>query len=88
MIATARMVYTQVLEGRQGADGRRNDVVGNQEKGTDNGKDLGTMPDARVNAAPVRIMAADCHVVHADQRSEQTHGRDQPERAIAGNRKG
>jgi hypothetical protein len=50
------MVYAQVLEGGQGADRRGNNVVSDQEKGSDDRQDLGTMPDASVNAVPVRIV--------------------------------
>jgi hypothetical protein len=61
------MVYAQVLEGGQGADRRGNNVVSDQEKGADDRQDLGTMPDAGVNATAVRIVPADGHVVHSDQ---------------------
>src|SRR6266516_1155167 len=45
------------------------------------------MPHAGVNAATVRIKAADDHVVEADECGEHAHRRDQPERRVAGHRK-
>src|SRR5438876_6012607 len=42
------------------------------------------MSHAGVNAAAVRIKAADDHVVEADECSEHAHRRDQPKRTIAG----
>ena len=37
----------------------------------------------RVNAATVRIEAADHHVICTDKRGQYAHGRDQPERGIS-----
>src|SRR6266481_4115661 len=44
------------------------------------------MPHAGVNAAAVRIKAADDHVVEADECSEHAHRRDQPERSVTADR--
>src|SRR6266480_6578840 len=42
------------------------------------------MSHTRVDAAAVRIEAADDHVIDPNQRDEHAHQRDQPERSIAG----
>src|SRR5438132_6043174 len=44
------------------------------------------MPHAGVNAAAVRVEAADDHVVEAHECSEHAHCRDQPERSVTGDR--
>ena len=67
------VVYAQVLEGRQGAYRRRNNIVSDQEEGADDGKDLRTMPNAGVNSASVWIVATDGYVVHSDQRGWSKH---------------
>src|SRR6267143_4787792 len=46
------------------------------------------MSHTRVNAAAVRIEAADDHVIDPNQRNEHAHQRDQPERSVTGNGKG
>src|SRR5947199_9099363 len=46
------------------------------------------MPDGCINAAAVRVEAADDHVVEPDQGGEHAHRSDQPERGVACNRKG
>src|SRR5215471_7736791 len=81
------MVDTQVLKCRESADGSGHDVVGDQQKCTDDRDDFRTMSDARVDSAAVGIMAADRHVVHPDERHQQTHRCDQPERTVTGDRK-
>src|SRR6202041_1626683 len=40
------------------------------------------MPHTGINAAAVRIMFADGHVIDPHQRGEQTHGRNEPERTV------
>src|ERR1700686_3592586 len=41
------------------------------------------MPDARINAAAIRIEPADDDVIDSDERGENTHRADQPERRVA-----
>src|SRR6266480_2439434 len=73
-----RMWNAEVLKPRKRADGRRYQVIRDEKKGADDGDDFGAMAHARVNAAAIRIQAADDHVVEADQRGEHAHGSDQP----------
>src|SRR5438045_5340774 len=42
------------------------------------------MPHACVNAAAIRIQPANDHVIDPDQRRENAHRRDEPERRITG----
>src|SRR5438094_4833744 len=73
-----RMRNTEVLKPGKRADGRRYQIISDEEKGADDGDDFGAMAHARINAAAVRIKAADDHVVEADQRGEHAHCGDQP----------
>ena len=61
-----RMRYAKILKSGQRADGCRDQVIGDEEKGADDGDDFGTMAHAGVNAAPVRVKTADYHVVEAN----------------------
>src|SRR5438046_8430905 len=83
-----RMRNTEVLKPGKRADGRRYQIISDEEKGADDGDDFGAMAHARINAAAVRIKAADDHVVEADQRGEQAHCGDQPKWRVAGDRQG
>ena len=73
----------EILKGGEPADRRRDDVIGDQQEGADDGDHLRAMPHARIDAAAVRVMLADRHVVHADQRGEHAHGGDEPEGGVA-----
>src|SRR5205823_5649531 len=73
-----RMRNAEVSKGRKSADGGRYQIIGNKKKGSDDGDNFGAMAHARVNAAAIRIKAADDHIVEADQRGEHAHGSDQP----------
>src|SRR5580704_15639327 len=77
---------TEILKGGESTERSSDNIVGDQEERADNGDDLGSMANAGVNSPSVRIMPADGHVIHADQRHQYTHGQDQPERAVAGYR--
>src|ERR1700730_12792457 len=77
---------TEILKSGKGTERRSDNVIGNQEEGADNGDNFGSMANAGVNSPSVRIMPADGHVIHADERHQHAHGQDQPERAVAGYR--
>src|SRR3984893_18717489 len=82
-----RMRHSNVLEPGQGTDRRGHDVVRNQEESSDDSDDFRTMINAGVHAAPVRIVPADGHVIDAYQGQKRRHCREEPERAVAGDRK-
>src|SRR5438094_6105800 len=73
-----RMRHAEVSKGGKSADGGRYQIIGNKKKRPHDGDNFGAMAHARVNAAAVRIKAADDHVVEADQCGEHAHGSDQP----------
>src|SRR6266487_567115 len=79
-----RMRHAEISEGGKRADGGRYQIIGDEKKGADDGDHVGAMPHARVDAAAVRVEAADDHVVQADKRGEHAHGRDEPERCVTG----
>ena len=81
-----RMRHAEILKGGERADGRRYQVIGDEQKGADDRDDFAAMTHAGINAAAVRIKTADDHVVDADERGEHTHRRDQPERGVTGDR--
>src|SRR5438132_5102764 len=81
------MRHAEILKGRKRADRRRNQIISNEQKRTDNRDNFATMSHACINAAAVGIKTADDHVVEADECSEDAHCRDQPERRIAGHGK-
>src|SRR2546426_11174561 len=83
-----RMRNAEVLKPRKRADGRRYQIISDKKKGADDGDDFGAMAHARVNAAAVRIKAADDHVVEANERGEHAHQGDEPERCVASDSKG
>src|SRR5206468_1272733 len=58
------------------------------KKGTDDGDDFGAMAHARVNTAAVRVKTANDHVVEANERGEDAHQGDEPQRCVAGHGKG
>src|SRR5438309_8178535 len=78
------MRHAEILKGGKRADGRSDQVIGDEQKRADDGYDFAAMPHAGINATAVRIKAADDHVVEADECSEHAHRRDQPKRTVAG----
>ncbi len=82
------MRHAEILKSGKRADGRGHQIIGDEQKRADDGDDFAAMPHARINAAAVRIKAADDHVIDADERGENAHRRDEPERGIAGDGKG
>ena len=80
------MRHAEICKSGKRADGRRYQIVSDEKECADNGDDLAAVPHARIHAAAVRIKAADDHVIDADERGENAHGGDEPERCIAGNR--
>src|SRR5437762_2167670 len=80
------MRYTEILKSGKRADGRCYQIIGNEQKRTDDGDDFAPMAHTRVDTAPVRIKPADDHVVEADQRGEHAHRGDQPKRCVARDR--
>src|SRR5207247_8657718 len=81
-----RMRHAEISEGGKRADGRGYQIIGDKEKGANDGDDFAAMSHACVNAAAVGIQAADDHVIEADECSEHAHRRDQPERSVTGDR--
>src|SRR5438445_12293293 len=77
------MRHAEILKGGERADGRSDQVIGDEQKRADDGYDFAAMPHAGVNAAAVGIKTADDHVVEADEGSEHAHRCDQPKRAVA-----
>src|SRR3954452_2173000 len=80
------MRNAEVSKGGERADRGRNQIIRDEQKCADDGNDLAAMSHTRVDAAAVRIEAADDHVIDPNQRDEHAHQRDQPERSIAGHR--
>ena len=79
-----RMRHAEILKGRKRADRRRHQVIGDEQKRADDGDDLAAMANTGVNAAAVWIKPADDHVIDPDERGQDAHRRDQPERGVAG----
>src|SRR6266566_6161113 len=82
-----RMRHAEVSKGGKSADRGRYQIIGNKKKCPDDGDNFGAMAHARVNAAAIRIEAADDHVVETNERGEHAHQGDEPERCVAGNGK-
>src|SRR5439155_26376142 len=80
------MWHAEILKGGKRADGRRHQIISDEQKRADNRDNFAAMPHAGVNAAAVGIQAADDHVVEADECSKHAHRRDQPERSVTGDR--
>src|ERR1035437_8132094 len=57
-----RMRHAQILKGGKSADGGRDQIVRDQQKGADNGNDFTAMSHAGINSAAIGIKAADHHV--------------------------
>ena len=81
------MRNAEVLKPGKRADGRRYQIISDEKKCADDGNDFAAMPHAGINTSPVRIQAADDHVVDPDERGQHAHQRDQPERSVAGDGK-
>ncbi len=82
------MREAQIIKSGERTDGRRDNVIGNEKEGADNGNDDGPVAHAGINAAAVRVVAADGHVIDADQGGQQAHGGDEPEGTVAADGKG
>src|SRR5437879_842363 len=82
------MRHAEILKSGKCADRSGHEIIGDEQKRANNRDDFAAMANARVNAAAVRIKTADDHVVEPDERSEQAHRRDEPERSVTGNSKG
>jgi hypothetical protein len=78
-----RMGKPEIVKCGQRADRRGDNVIGDQQEGADNRNDVRPMTHACVHAAAVGVMFADGDVIGADQRDEQAHAGDQPERAVS-----
>ncbi len=59
-----------------------------EQKRADNGDDFAAMAHTSVDAAAIRVEAADNHVVESNERGEDAHQGDQPERSVASNGEG
>src|SRR5258707_10245906 len=77
------MRHTEVSKCGKRADRRRDQIISNQQEGAHNRNHFRAMPDGWINAAAVRVEAADDHVVEADEGGEHAHRSDQPERGVA-----
>ena len=78
-----RMRHAEILKRGKRADRRRDQVIGDEQKRADDGDDFGAMTHAGVNAAAIRIKPADDDVVDPDERGQNAHRGDQPERRVA-----
>src|SRR5438067_5258254 len=76
------MWNAEILKGGESADRRRYQIIGDEQKRTDDRDDLAAMTHARVNAAAVGVEAADNHVIDADECGQHTHQRDEPEGGV------
>ena len=78
-----RMRHSQIEEGGEGTDSRRNDVVGDKQEGPDDRDDLGAVTHACIDTTTVRIMTADGDVIESYQGRQQAHHADEPRGAVA-----
>src|SRR6266851_970318 len=76
------MRHTKIRECGKGADGRGYQIIGDEQKRSDDRDDFAPMADARVNATAVGIQTADDHVVEADERGQHAHQADEPKRSV------
>src|SRR5438067_6942542 len=76
------MRHTEILERGERADGRGDQVIRDEQKRADDGKNFRAMTHARVNAAAIRVKMANDHVVDPDERREHAHRGDQPKRCV------
>src|SRR5437660_3732365 len=77
------MRNAEILKGGQSADRRRHQIIGDEQKRTDDRDDLAAVTDARVNTTAVGIEAADDHVIDADECGQDAHQGDEPEGGVA-----
>ena len=82
------MRHAEICKSGKRADGRRYQIIGNEQKRADDRDDLAAMTHARINPAAVRVEAADDHIVQANERGEDAHQGDEPERGVASDSKG
>src|SRR5207249_7922330 len=82
------MRYTKIGEGRERADRGGHQIIGDEQKRADNGDDFAAMAHTGVDAAAIRIEAADNHVVESNERGEDAHQGDQPERSVTSDGEG
>src|SRR5207302_7466762 len=78
-----RMRNAEILKCGKGADRSGDQVIRDEQERADDGDDLGAMADAGIDAAAVRIEPANDDVVDPDERGENAHRADQPERRVA-----
>src|SRR5438552_17374325 len=71
-----RMRNTEVLKPGKRADGRRYQIISDEEKGADGGDEFGARASGRIKAAVRRIEAADDQVVDRAERGESGPCRD------------
>src|SRR5438067_10638515 len=76
------MRNAEILKGGQSADRRRNQIIGDEQKRTDDRNALAAMSHARVHAATVGVKTADDHVINADECGQYTHQGDEPKRGV------
>src|SRR6266513_2089261 len=76
------MRNAEILKGGQSADRCRNQIIGDEQKRTDDRNDLAAMTHARVNAAAVGVKTADNHVINADEYRQHAHQGDEPEGGV------
>src|SRR5438094_7409189 len=76
------MRHAEILKGGESADRRRYQIIGDEQKRTDDRNDLAAMTHARVNTAAIGIEAADNHVIDADECRQHAHQRDEPEGGV------
>ena len=76
----------KVLKGGERADGRRYQIISNEQKRADDRNHFRAVPDGCIHTAAVRVEPADDHIVDPNKRGQHAHCRDQTERAVAGDR--
>src|SRR3954470_21522011 len=83
-----RMRHTEILKGGERADCRGNEIVRNEQKRAYDRDNFGTMPDAGIDSATVRIEPANDYVINPDERGQNAHCGYKPERSITADGKG
>src|SRR6184192_3615288 len=76
------MRHAEIRKSGKRTDGRGYQIIGDEKKGADDRDHFAAMAHTRVDAAPVRIKAADDHVIKTDERGQNAHRGDQPKRCV------
>jgi hypothetical protein len=74
---------TEIVESRESAQSRCDQIVGYEEKGSCEGQPLGSTSDTGIYPSPIRVVFADDDVVQSDKQREDRDGEDGPERGVS-----